>query len=64
MLTSTYSNAKANLEKLIDKVCDDRDIAIITNGPRTVVLLSLDGYKAMTKPRAPKKASRAKNPPP
>jgi antitoxin YefM len=42
-----YSAARANLAKTMDRVCDDHEPLIITrNGERSVVMLSLEDYKA------------------
>jgi antitoxin YefM len=45
----TYSAARANLAKTMDRVCDDHEPLIITrNGDQqSVVMLSLDDYKAL-----------------
>ncbi|MBI5918199.1 MAG: type II toxin-antitoxin system prevent-host-death family antitoxin [Nitrosomonadales bacterium] len=44
----TYSAARANLAKTMDRVCDDHEPLIITrNGEQSVVMLSLDDYKAL-----------------
>lgn len=44
----TYSAARANLAKTMDRVCDDHEPLIITrNGQQSVVMLSLDDYQAL-----------------
>lgn len=44
----TYSAARANLAKTMERVCDDHEPLIITrNGEPSVVMLSLDDYKAL-----------------
>ena len=44
----TYSSARANLARTMDRVCDDHDALIITrNGERAVVMLSLEDYQAL-----------------
>jgi antitoxin YefM len=44
----TYSSARANLAKTMDRVCDDHEPLIITrNGEQSVVIVSLDDYKAL-----------------
>ena len=44
----TYSAARANLAKTMDRVCNDHETLIITrNGEKSVVLLSLDDYNAL-----------------
>ena len=44
----TYSAARANLAKTMDRVCDDHEPLIITrNGERSVVLLSLEDYNSL-----------------
>ena len=48
MDTITYSAARANLAKTMDRVCDDHEPLIITrNGEQSVVMVSLDDYKAL-----------------
>ena len=43
-----YSTARANLAKTMDRVCDDHEPLIITrNGEQSVVMLSLEDYKAL-----------------
>lgn len=44
----TYTYARANLAKTMDRVCDDHDPIIITrNRDQSVVLLSLDDYHSL-----------------
>jgi antitoxin YefM len=44
----TYSSARANLAKTMDRVCEDHEPVIITrNGEQSVVMLSLDDFKAL-----------------
>ncbi len=44
----TYSSARANLAKTMDRVCNDHEPLIITrNGEQSVVMLSLEDYKAL-----------------
>jgi antitoxin YefM len=44
----TYSSARANLAKTMDRVCNDHEPLIITrNGEQSVVIVSLDDYKAL-----------------
>ncbi|MCM8620247.1 MAG: type II toxin-antitoxin system prevent-host-death family antitoxin [Candidatus Accumulibacter sp.] len=44
----TYSAARANLAKTMDKVCEDHEPLIITRGrEHSVVMLSLEDYKAL-----------------
>lgn len=44
----TYSAARANLVKTMDRVCNDREALIITrNGEQSVVMLSLDDFKSL-----------------
>ena len=44
----TYTAARANLAKTMDRVCDDHEALIITrNGEQSVVMLSLEDYKAL-----------------
>jgi antitoxin YefM len=44
----TYSAARANLAKTMDRVCEDHEPVIITrNGEQSVVMLSLDDFKAL-----------------
>ena len=44
----TYSAARANLARTMDRVCEDHEPIIITrNGDHSVVMLSLDDFKAL-----------------
>jgi len=44
----TYSSARANLARTMDRVCDDHEALIITrNGEQAVVMLSLEDYQAL-----------------
>lgn len=44
----TYATARANLAKAMDRVCEDHEPFIITrSGKRSVVMLSLEDYKAL-----------------
>jgi antitoxin YefM len=44
----SYTVARANLAKTMEKVCDDHDPVIITRKrERPVVMMSLDDYQAM-----------------
>lgn len=44
----SYSTARANLAKTMDRVCEDHDPVIITRqGQSSVVLLALDDYQAL-----------------
>lgn len=44
----TYTAARANLAKTMDRVCEDHAPLIITrNGEQSVVMLSLDDYNAL-----------------
>ncbi|TCO82355.1 antitoxin YefM [Plasticicumulans lactativorans] len=44
----SYSAARANLAKTMDRVCEDHEPVIITrNGEQSVVMLSLEDYKAL-----------------
>jgi antitoxin YefM len=48
MTAMTYTAARANLAKTMDRVVEDHDPIIITrNGEQSVVLLSLDDYQAL-----------------
>ena len=43
----TYSTARANLAKTMDRVCGDHEPIVITrNGKQSVVMWSLDDFKA------------------
>lgn len=59
----TYTTARANLARTMDRVCDDHEAIIITrNGEQSVVLLSLEDYKALEETayivRTPENAKR------
>ncbi len=44
----TYTTARANLASSMDRVCNDHEPLIITrNGEQSVVMLSLEDYKAL-----------------
>ena len=44
----TYSAARANLATTMDRVCNDHEALIITrNGEQSVVMLSLEDYRAL-----------------
>lgn len=44
----TYSAARANLASTMDRVCNDHEAIIITrNGDQSVVMLSLEDFRAM-----------------
>jgi antitoxin YefM len=44
----TYTSARANLAKTMDRVCDDHEPLIITrSGEQSVVMLALDDFKAL-----------------
>ncbi len=48
MDTMTYTTARANLASTMDRVCNDHEALIITrNGEQSVVMLSLEDYKAL-----------------
>ncbi len=43
-----YSTARANFAGVMNRVCEDHEPLIITrNGEQSVVMLSLDDYKAL-----------------
>jgi antitoxin YefM len=59
----TYSHARSNLAQTMEKVCDDHAPVIITRkNQRSVVLLSLEDYRALEETayllRSPKNARR------
>ena len=59
----TYTTARANLADTMNRVCNDHEPMIITrNGQQSVVMLSLDDYKALEETayllRIPKNAKR------
>ncbi|MDX1996741.1 MAG: type II toxin-antitoxin system Phd/YefM family antitoxin, partial [Thermoanaerobaculia bacterium] len=44
----SYTAARANLAKTLDRVCDDHEPMIITrNGEPSVVLLSLEDFRSL-----------------
>ncbi|MBV5287723.1 MAG: type II toxin-antitoxin system prevent-host-death family antitoxin [Methyloversatilis discipulorum] len=44
----TYSSARANLARTMDRVCNDHEPLIITrNGDQSVVMLSLEDFQAL-----------------
>lgn len=44
----TYTAARANLAKTMDRVCEDHEPLIITRGgEQSVVMLSLEDFKAL-----------------
>ena len=44
----SYSDARANLAAVMDRECSDREALIITrNGEKSVVMLSLEDFKAL-----------------
>ena len=48
MDTITYSAARANLARTMDRVCEAHEPLIITrNGERSVVMLSLEDFKSL-----------------
>ncbi len=48
MSTISYSAARENLAATMDQVCDDHEPVVITRQKqRSVVILSLDDYKAL-----------------
>ena len=48
MDTMTYTTVRANLASTMDRVCNDHEALIITrNGDQSVVMLSLEDYKAL-----------------
>lgn len=59
----TYTTARANLASTMDRVCQDHEPLIITrNGQQSVVMLSLEDYKALEETayllRSPENAKR------
>ena len=59
----TYSRAREDLAKTMDRVCDDHTPVIITRkNQRSVVLMSLEDYRALEETayllRSPKNARR------
>ena len=62
----TYSSARANLARTMERVCSDHEPLIITrNGEQAVVMLSLEDYKALEETayllRSPANARRLLN---
>jgi antitoxin YefM len=44
----TYTAVRANLASAMNRVCDDHEALIVTrNGEQSVVMLSLEDYKAL-----------------
>lgn len=44
----TYTTVRANLSSAMDRVCNDHEALMITrNGEQSVVMLSLEDYKAL-----------------
>ena len=63
MDTISYSDARAQLARTMDKVCDDHAPVVITRkSARSVVLMSLEDYQALEETayllRSPKNARR------
>ena len=63
MDTISYSAARANLAKTMDRVCEDHEPLIITRkGEPAVVMLSLDDFKSLEETayllRSPANAAR------
>ncbi|PLX51160.1 MAG: type II toxin-antitoxin system prevent-host-death family antitoxin [Desulfobulbaceae bacterium] len=63
MNTITYTSARGNLAKTMEKVCADHEPVIITRKKENaVVMLSLDDYKSLEETayllRSPKSAKR------
>jgi antitoxin YefM len=63
MDTISYSEARAQLAKTMDKVCDDHAPVVITRkSARSVVLMSLEDFQALAETayllRSPKNARR------
>lgn len=63
MDTITYTTARAKLADTMDRVCEDHEAIIITrNGQQSVVMMSLDDYKALEETsyllRSPRNARR------
>jgi len=59
----SYTNARSNLAKTMEKVCDDHDPVIITRrNENSVVMMSLEDYQALEETayllRSPKNARR------
>jgi antitoxin YefM len=63
MATITYSEARSKLAETMEKVCDDHAPIIITRkNSRSVVMISLDDFKALEETsyllRSPRNARR------
>ncbi|NBX29335.1 type II toxin-antitoxin system prevent-host-death family antitoxin [bacterium] len=63
MDTISYTAARADLAHTMDRVCEDHEPLIITrNGQQSVVMMSLEDFKALEETayllRAPKNAKR------
>ena len=59
----SYTNARSNLAKTMEKVCEDHDPVIITRrNESSVVMMSLEDYQALEETayllRSPKNARR------
>jgi antitoxin YefM len=59
----TYSQARANLATMMDKVCDDHSPIIVTRkNQRSIVMISLEDYQALEETayllRSPKNVRR------
>jgi antitoxin YefM len=59
----SYTNARSNLAKTMEKVCEDHDPVIITRrNENSVVMMSLEDYQALEETayllRSPKSARR------
>ena len=63
MKAISYTNARSNLAKTMEKVCEDHDPVIITRrNESSVVMMSLEDYQALEETayllRSPKNARR------
>lgn len=63
MKAITYTTARANLAKTMDKICDDHEPVVITRkNERSVVMLSLEDYESLEETayllRSPKNMKR------
>ncbi len=63
MKAISYTNARSNLAKTMEKVCEDHDPVIITRrNENSVVMMSLEDYQALEETayllRSPKNARR------
>jgi len=59
----TYSQARSNLAKMMDKVCDDHSPVIVTRkNRRSIVMIALEDYEALEETayllRSPKNVRR------